>query len=111
MGEQITIPDTATVAQTGSIKRQHKKQLRIFNKYNNVDVVTAKDLANHNKRHRDELKDVSSNFTEDGEQCGLLLKHFLKQSTYGHVFIDEMPSFKGKKIAKQTLATHYIPFS
>ena len=67
-----------------------------FEFYNNVNVVTAKHLIDHYFKNKDSLKDINRDFLGDGETCCLVLKHFLKQSNYDHVFIDEMPPFKEK---------------
>ena len=67
-----------------------------FEFYNNVNVVTAKHLIDHYFKNKDSLKDINRDFLVDGETCCLVLKHFLKQSNYDHVFIDEMPPFNEK---------------
>ena len=65
-----------------------------FKDYKNVDVVTLKDLYDHYSKHIDKLKDVDRLFGYRGHECSLVLKHFLKHSTYNHIFIDEMPPFE-----------------
>ena len=48
------------------------------NKYNNVDVVAFMDLYGHYSKHKDELKDVTTLFGSSGEECSLVIKHFLE---------------------------------
>ena len=70
-----------------------------FKDYNNVDVVTATDLQDHLNKHKDELIDGNYLYMYFGEDCSLVLKHFLKCSNYHLIFIDEMPPLK-KDITK-----------
>ena len=65
-------------------------------KYNNVDVVAFMDLYGHYSKYKDELKDVTTLFGSSGEECSLVIKHFLEHSTYDYIFIDEMPPFVKK---------------
>ena len=65
-----------------------------FKDYNNVDVVIFKDLKDHFDKHKDELIDIKSLSFLYGGDCSLVINHFLKHSTYHHIFIDEMPPFK-----------------
>ena len=67
-----------------------------FKDYNNVDVVTSKDLYDHWDKHKNELIDIDDSlFMIYGEDCSLVINHFLEQSTYHHSFIDEIPPFQG----------------
>ena len=65
-----------------------------FKDYNNVDIVTATHLKDHYSKYRDQLKGISDLNLINGDECSLLLKHFLEHSTYDHIFIEEMPPFK-----------------
>ena len=71
-----------------------------FKNYSNVDVVTTKDLYDHYVKHKYELGDVNRLFLSTGNECSVVLKTFLENSTYNYIFIDEMPPFINKTDAK-----------
>ena len=74
-----------------------------FSKYSNVDVVTSEDIMDYYSKNKDGLKDVSKLFQYSGEECSLVFKHFLKNTEYDHVFIDEMPVFKKESVEENDL--------
>ena len=57
-----------------------------FKDYNNVFVKTYKDLICHDH--------VRGNKLSQRGKCGMYLKHFLENSKYDHVFLDEMLPFE-----------------
>ena len=60
-----------------------------FKDYKNVDVVTENDLWDQWQ----ELFSHHKYILPKGKECCVMLEHFLKNSKYDHVFIDEMPFF------------------
>ena len=78
----------------GSINMMDMITKNNFKDYNNVDVVTSKDLYDHWDKQKGELTDVNALFLGHGEKSSLVIEHFLKHSKYHHIFIDEIPSFR-----------------
>ena len=56
-----------------------------FEGYNKIDVVAYKDLICHKSENGDVRK-----YMNRGKRCSMYIQHFLVNSKYNHVFIDEM---------------------
>jgi len=64
-----------------------------FKDYEEVTVVTCRDLHNHYK----EMEDDGSDENLGNNNWGSVLRSYLNQNSYSHVFIDEIPRFYSSK--------------
>ena len=62
-----------------------------FKDYDNIDVVTCRGLYLYHKEIKDELTNEGNN------TWGSVLKSFIKQNSYSHIFVDEIPKFTRTK--------------